>query len=93
MFNVKLTHLETTMRAMRSLKIQSNNEKPHWILANLIGVPDVIWGICLVYWGKMWWKIEFRWQKNSSSICNVTFLVYFLTRLDEVSSFLRGVPR
>ena len=42
----------------------SNTEKSHWILGTwyLIGVPDIIWEMCQVLWGRMWWKNEFRRQ-------------------------------
>ena len=41
----------------------------NWV--SLIGVPDIIWKICDVQWGRMWWKIEFRRQKTRCSICYV----------------------
>ena len=49
---VKLTHLKTTMRAIRSLQIaqlpkKSRGKIGYWV-SYLIGVPDIIWEICQV---------------------------------------------
>ena len=33
---------------------------------NLIWIPDTIWEICQVLWGRMWWKSSFKGKKEYS---------------------------
>ena len=59
---VKLSHLKTTMRAIRSLQVTPLAKKSDAKLDTgyLIRVPDVLWEIRQVWWGRMWWENEFR---------------------------------
>ena len=41
----------------------------------IIGVPDIIWEMCQVYWGKRGGKTSLE-DNNSSNILYVTFLVH-----------------
>ena len=49
------------MRALyRIIASHSNTEKVALDTGYLIGVPDIIWEMWQVQWGRMWWNNEFR---------------------------------
>ena len=61
------------MRAMcRVIASHSNTAKVASDTGYFIGIPDIIWEICQVQWGRMWWKNEVRRkQLEQHLLCNI----------------------
>ena len=77
------------MRAIRSLQSHCNAKKSEVKedTGNLIGIPDIIWEMCQVQWGRMWRKSNLEAKNPSAAFVVQQFssYEYFLT----TTTFLR----